>query len=52
MLPLNRKDLPKGANTAFVDQDFKKHFEDYLVSLVREIFDEKKSFVSLKEEEV
>ena len=52
VLPLNRKDLPKGANTAFVDQDFKKHFEDYLVSLVREIFDEKKSFVSLKEEEV
>ena len=52
VLPLNRKDLPKGANTAFVDQDFKKHFEDYLVSLVREIFDEKKSFVSLKGEEV
>ena len=52
VLPLNRKDLPKGVNTALVDQDFKKRIEDYLVSLVGEIFDEKKSFVSLKEEEV
>ena len=52
VLPLNRKDLPKGANTALVDPDFKKLIEDYLVSLVGEIFDEKKSFVSLEEEEV
>ena len=52
VLPLNRKDLPKGAKTALVDQVFKKCTEDYLVSLVGEIFDEKKSFVSLKEEEV
>ena len=51
-LPLNRKDLPKGANTALVDQDFKKRIENYLVSLVEEIFDEKKSFVSLEEVEV
>jgi hypothetical protein len=47
VLPLNRKDLPKEANTALVDLDFKKLIEDYLVSLVGEIFDEKKSFVSL-----
>lgn len=52
VLPLNRKDLPKGANTALVDQDFKKLIEEYLVSLVGEIFDEKKSFVSLEKEEV
>jgi len=52
VLPLNRKDLPKGGNTALVDQDFKKLIENYLVSLVEEIFDEKKSFVSLEEEEV
>ena len=51
VLPLNRKDLPKEANTALVDLDFKKLIEDYLVSLVGEIFDEKKSFVSLEEDE-
>jgi len=52
LLPLNRKDLPKGHNTALVEKDFKNLIEDYLVSLVREIFDEKKSFVSLEQEEV
>ena len=52
VLPLKRKDLPKQANTAQVDQEFKKVIEDYLVSLVREIFDEKKSFVSLEQEKV
>ncbi len=52
VLALNRKDLPKEANTALVDLDFKKLIEDYLVSLVGEIFDEKKSFVSLEEDEV
>lgn len=48
VLPLNRKDISKGTNSALVDQDFKKRIEDYLVSLVGEIFDEKKSFVSLE----
>ena len=38
-------------STALVDLDFKKLIEDYLVSLVGEIFDEKKSFVSLEEDE-
>ena len=52
VIPLNRKDLPKGAKTALVDQDFKKIIEDYLLRLVVEIFDEKKSFVSLEEEEI
>ena len=52
VLALNRKDLPKEANTSLVDLDFKKLIEDYLVSLVGEIFDEKKSFVSLEEDEV
>ena len=52
VLPLNRKDLPKGDNTALVEKEFKKLIEDYLVSIVREIFDEKKSFVSLEQEEL
>ena len=52
LLPLIRKDLPKGTNAAIVDQLFKKEIEEYLASLILEIFDEKKSFVSLEQEEI
>ena len=52
VLPLIRKDLPKEINAAVVDQAFKKEIEEYLASLILEIFDEKKSFVSLEQEEI
>ncbi len=52
VLPLNRKDVPKGENTALIDNSFKTQIKEYLVSLVVEIFDEKKSFVSLEQEGV
>ncbi len=52
VLPLLRKDIPKTENTALVDHSFKQEIEHYLVRLVNEIFDEKKSFVSLRKDEV
>ncbi|MGB1448978.1 MAG: PD-(D/E)XK nuclease family protein [Flavobacteriaceae bacterium] len=51
VLPLVRKDRAKDQSPNEVDAVFKKEIEHYLVKLVDEIFDEKKSFVSLEKDE-
>jgi len=50
VLPLVRKDVPKGANQAEVDAPFAAEIHKYLVQLIEELFDLEKSFVSLEED--
>ena len=50
VLPLVRKDVPKGANQAEVDTHFSAEIHKYLVQLIEELFDLEKSFVSLEED--
>ena len=50
VLPLVRKDVPKGANQAKVDAHFAQEIHKYLVQLIQELFDLEKSFVSLEED--
>lgn len=47
VLPMYRKNLPKGMSQYSIDDEFIQEIHQFLVRLIQEIFDEQKSFVSL-----
>ena len=49
VMPLVRKNLPKGSDLGKVDHSFVAEIHNFILQLIQELFDLEKSFVSLKE---
>ena len=49
VMPLLRKNLPKGSDLGKVDHSFAVEIHNFILQLIQELFDLEKSFVSLKE---